>query len=150
MLKLILDSLEGLDEKHHSLYEQKDGKYHLKVDGIEDTGALKRAKDHEKEARKKAEDELKQIKGQLSDLQKQIDDTKDKENRDNGDIDALDKSWQEKYAKREGELNKTIENLQGNLKTFLVDNEAQKIASEIAVEGAAEVLLPHFNYHSSL
>lgn len=41
MLKLILDTLDGLDESIKSLYIEKDGKFHLQVDGIEDTSGLK-------------------------------------------------------------------------------------------------------------
>lgn len=42
-LKLVVDSLDGVDETLHSVYQQKDdGKYHLSVDGLEDTTGLKK------------------------------------------------------------------------------------------------------------
>lgn len=41
MLKLIVDSLESVDEQFHKLYVEKDGKFHLQVDGVEDTAGLK-------------------------------------------------------------------------------------------------------------
>ena len=40
-LKLIIDSLEGLSDSVKELYKEKDGKFHLDVDGIEDTSGLK-------------------------------------------------------------------------------------------------------------
>ncbi|NYZ69116.1 hypothetical protein H0A36_24145 [Endozoicomonas sp. SM1973] len=154
MLKFLLDSLDDVDENLHALYEEADGKYQLKVDGIEDTGALKRAKDHEKTARKAAEDQARELKEQLEALQVQINESKDADARKNGDIEALEKSWQDKFTNsenswsekltsRENELNSTIENLQNNLKSILVDKEAVRLASELAVEGSSELLIPH-------
>ena len=59
MLKFELDSLEGLDEAHKSFYEEKDGKYTLKVDGLpqpnsEELEGLRKNRD-ELLAEKKAE-----------------------------------------------------------------------------------------------
>ncbi|WP_163836866.1 hypothetical protein [Spartinivicinus ruber] len=154
MLKFQLDSLEGVDENLHGLYEEVNGAYRLKVDGIEDTGALKRAKEHEKTARKAAEDQARELKEQLEALQVKMNENKDADARKNGDIEALEKSWQDKFSNsenawsekltsRENELNGTIEKLQNNLKAILVDKEAVRLASELAVEGSAELLIPH-------
>lgn len=41
MLKLILDSLDGLSDSVKELYKEKDGKFYLQVDGVEDTSGLK-------------------------------------------------------------------------------------------------------------
>lgn len=154
MLKFLLDSLEGVDENLHALYEEKDGKFQLKIEGLDDTGALKRAKDHEKTARKAAEDQAKELQAQLESLQAQINESKDQEARKTGDIEALEKSWQDKFtsnekswseklSNRENELNSTVEKLQNNLKSILVDKEAVKLASELSVEGSSELLIPH-------
>jgi multidrug efflux pump subunit AcrA (membrane-fusion protein) len=40
-LKLIIDRLDDVDESLRSLYEEKDGKFHLNVDGIEDNTQIK-------------------------------------------------------------------------------------------------------------
>jgi hypothetical protein len=40
-LKLILDTLDGLDDAVKALYGQKDGKFHLNVEGVEDVSGLK-------------------------------------------------------------------------------------------------------------
>ncbi|MGI0119694.1 hypothetical protein [Zooshikella sp. RANM57] len=154
MLKFQLDSLDGVDENLQSFYEEVDGKYCLKIEGLDDTGALKRAKEHEKTARKAAEDQARELKMQLDALQAQINENKDNEARKKGDIEALENSWKEKYTNneklwseklthREKELQGNIEKLQNNLKSILIDKEAVRLASELAVEGSAELLIPH-------
>lgn len=47
-LQLVVDKLDGVPENFRELYTEKDGKFHLSVDGIEDTGPLKRALEAER------------------------------------------------------------------------------------------------------
>lgn len=142
-LKLLLDSLDGVEESQKGLYEERDGKFHLMVEGIEDTGALKRAKDHEKKQRKEVEEKLRETESLLEEVQKKLDDNDRSKAKSKGDVEALEKSWQEKLTAREAELQGKIDSLTGNLETLLVDNEAVRMASELAVEGSADVLAPH-------
>ena len=142
MLKFLLDSLDGLDDATKALYVEKDGKFQLDIDGLEDTGALKRAKDHEKQARQAAETKANELTTQLTALQEQITQNEDDKARGNGDIDALENSWKAKLANRETELKTQIEGLTGNLKGLLVDNEATRLAAELAGESAS-LILPH-------
>ena len=58
-LKLSVDKLDDVEENLRSLYVEKDGKFSLAVDGIEDTSALKEALRKE---RKRADDAEKQRK----------------------------------------------------------------------------------------
>jgi len=143
MLKAILESLDGLNDDFQKLYVEKDGKFHLQVDGLEDTGALKRAKEHEKTARQTAETKASDLQAQLDTLNDDINKNKDNKSREKGDIEALDASWQEKMTKREGEFNTTIEGLNSSLNGLLVDNVSVQMAAEISVEGSSNVLLPH-------
>lgn len=140
-IKMFLDSLEGVPDTLANLYEkQADGKFRLKLDGAEDTGALKRAKDHEKAARKKAEDEARELREKIEALA---------EERDNlhrgaipkGDVDKLEASWKEKLAAKEKELSDQISALQNNVQTMLVDNVAHSLASEISKSPA--LMIPH-------
>jgi len=62
-LQLILQSLDGLDEAFKALYTEKDGKFYLDVEGIEDTTGLKSALDSERLIGREA-------KRQLGELQK--------------------------------------------------------------------------------
>lgn len=142
-LKVELESLDGVDENIRGLYEEQGGKFRLKVDGLEDTGALKRAKDHEKQARKQAELQAKELQDQIEALREKINAGKDDDAKKKGDIEALEKSWQDKLTKREKELLGQIDGLNGNLRALLVDREAVRIASELAVEGSAGILVPH-------
>ena len=61
--------------------------------------------------------------------------------RKSGDVSALDKSWQEKYAKAEAEYVAKLTAAQQQLQTVLVDNVAQKAAMDIAVDAECAELL---------
>lgn len=61
--------------------------------------------------------------------------------RKSGDVSALDKSWQEKYAKAEAEYGAKLTAVQQQLQTVLVDNVAQKAAMDIAVDAECAELL---------
>ena len=60
-LKLTVDTLDGIDESHHALYAEKDGKFHLDVDGVEDTTGLKSALDKERKANRELQGKIKKM-----------------------------------------------------------------------------------------
>lgn len=60
-----------------------------------------------------------------------------------GDVDALNKSWQEKLAKRDAELVEQIKARDAKLVDLTVGATAAKLAGDLAVPGSADVLLPH-------
>jgi hypothetical protein len=145
-LKFRIKKLEDVAEELRGLYTEKDGEFVLTVDGlegVEDTEALRNAKQHEKAAREKAEADLKLAKKEAADLKKALEDKEDEAHREAGNVEALDNSWKEKFEKLKGEYEGRIEGLNGNLSKVLVDREAIRLASELAVEGSADVLLPH-------
>lgn len=151
MLKLKVETLDDLDESLQSHYEKAEGGgYQLKVEGLEDTGALKRAKDHEKQARKEAEQAAKELKERLAELEAKIEEGGRASAKDKGDIDALEKSYQEKIGKLEKGYQEKISGLQGNLQRILVDNQASTLANELAVQGSASVLVPHIRARLSV
>jgi len=125
------EEFEKLSDDFKKEYSASGDDYSLKVEGGEDTGALKRAKDHEVERRKKAETNLKETKDELETREKELEDirkgaiTKD-------DVEALEKSYKEKYEKREKELQEQIESSNNSLKGLLVDNVAVGIATELS------------------
>ena len=96
MLKYELENLDGVEESVKSLYEEKDGKYVLKIEGIpqlqNDDGLRKKV--DELLAEKKAEQQKR----------KEAEDQARKESEENarkkGDIDAFEKSWGDKLAVR--------------------------------------------------
>jgi hypothetical protein len=138
-LKYEVETLEGLDESVAALYQQSGDKYRLSVDGLpkgEDVAGLKAkneeliAERREAQKRAKAAEEAAQL-------------AADEAARKGGDVAALEKSWQDKLAKREAELVAKIESMGGAITTMTVDSVAANLAAELAVEGAAPVLLPH-------
>lgn len=62
MLKFQVESLDGVDASLHGFYEQTDGGYRLKVDGVEDVGGLKTALQKERENVKLTQKELAELK----------------------------------------------------------------------------------------
>jgi hypothetical protein len=143
-LKTTLDTIEGLPEpiaKEYKLIEV-DGKktYQLDVEGMEDTGALKRAKDHEKNARQTAEKVAKELAAKQEELQEELDQMR-RGAIPKGDVEKLEGSWKEKLAKKETELTSERDAALGTLRTLLVDNIAQSIATKIS--NSPDLMLPH-------
>ena len=138
-LQFLLESLDGLDDGVKALYQEKDGKYQLSIDGLpktDDLDGLKakveqllgekktaatKAKEAEEAARKSGEEAA----------------------RKSGDIEALDKSWTAKFEAMEKEKDGTISGLNDSINGLTVDRDAIAMAAEMAVDGSADVLLPH-------
>ena len=141
MIEFKLDTLENIDESLQGLYEQTDTGYQLKVTGIpepekEDLSGLKNKVDEllreKKAASQKAREAAEEAEAARLEAAKKGNDTE-----------ALDKSWQEKFNAREVELKKELDELSGTLVKLTSGQTATKIAAEIAVQGSADVLLPH-------
>lgn len=136
MLKLEADKVDDIPEAARSFYEEKDGKFRLKVDGIEDVSGLK-AKNAEllaeskanKAAAKAAKDAADAA--ALSALEK------------GGDIEALRKSYDAKLAAREAELNGKLTDYERSINSLTVGQTATSLAAALAIPGSADVLLPH-------
>jgi len=60
-LALVVDKLDAVAETARALYVEKDGKFHLDVDGLEDTSGLKTALQKERDAAKEAKRIAKEI-----------------------------------------------------------------------------------------
>ena len=140
-LKYQVESLEGLDDGIKALYTEKDGKFVLGVEGIpqpqnDDLDGLK-AKVQELLNEKKTA----QTKAQEAEAArlKAIEEAA----KSSGDITALEKSWSDKLVGRETDLNTQIKARDEQIYQLTVGQTAQKLASELAVQGSAELLLPH-------
>jgi alanyl-tRNA synthetase len=134
------DEFEALDEHIRALYKESGDGYALELED-DDTGPLKRAKEHEKRLRQEAEKKARELEARLADIESKLDADKTESLKSKGDIDALEKSWQEKVAKIEQAKQAEQEKLQSRLRELLVDNVAHSIASEIAT--VPELILPH-------
>lgn len=139
MLKFQLDSLEGLEPAVAAMYEEKDGKFVLKVEGIpqaepgEDVTGLKN-KVEELLAEKKAEAKRRQ---EAEDAAKRA---AEEHARKTGDVEALQKSWEEKHTKALTEKEQTLAALQSQVHALTVGATAARLAGELAVQGSAGVL----------
>ena len=139
MLKYQLDSLEGLEASLIPLYVEKDGKYYLQIDGIpqpqqsEDVTGLK-AKLQELLAEKKAEAEKRRI------AEEEAKRVAEEHARKTGDVDALQKSWEEKYTKALTDKDQTVLSLQAQIQKLTVGATAASLAGELAVQGSSGVL----------
>ena len=62
-----------------------------------------------------------------------------------GDIESLEKSWQDKLDKQKQEYEAKLQNSQKWIQDLTVNSVASSLAGELAVQGSASVLLPHIS-----
>lgn len=148
-LKLKVEKLEEVPEAQRALYaEDKDGGgFLLGVEGLEDTGALKRAKEHEATARKAAEARAKVLEDEKKASDEAARKAKEEAALKAGDVETIRKSGDERVAAKETEwktkYDADIGSLSSDVTRLLIDNVATTLASQIALEGSAPVLIPH-------
>lgn len=149
-LKFQLDSLEGVEESVAALYVEKDGKFVLGIEGLpqqEDVSGLK-SKVQELLDEKKAADKARK------DAEEQARLEREEALRKSGNVEELEKSWSEKYNRREAELTGILESerstLQGQIRDLTVGRTATEIATTLAVPGSAKALLPHIESRLSV
>ena len=123
--KISKEVFDKLSEDLKKEYKEQDGEYVIDLEGSDDNQSLLNAKQYEKDARKAAEAKVKE-------LQKLIDDSKDDSSRSKGDVDALDKSWTEKFNKQKSEFETKIETQKAFISKGLVDNVALNLASKLS------------------
>lgn len=141
MIDFKVESVEDLPESIQELYEKKDDGFELKVSGlpVQDesnlSGLKKKVEElltESKTAKKKARDAISAAE------QAQMESAKK-----GNDTEALHKSWEEKFNSRETEMQDHIGKLTSTIVKLTSGQAASQIASEIAVQGSANVLLPH-------
>lgn len=149
-LKYQLDTLDGLDDSVRSLYTEKEGKFVLGIEGLpqpEDVSGLK-SKVEELLGEKKAAEKARK------DAEDQARLEREEAARKSGNVEELEKSWSEKYNRREAELNGLLEQERGTLSTQIRDltvgRTATDIASALAIPGSAKALLPHIERRLSV
>jgi len=138
--KAEFDKLSDVLKAEYKENDAKDG-YILDAEGVEDTGALKRAKDREAE-------EAKKEKKRADDLQAEIDrrdaadgGTAEEKARKAGDIATLEKSWTTKMDNEVNKVKGTLTQREQHLQKLLVHDTAMRLAQKISTK--PNVLLPH-------
>jgi hypothetical protein len=150
MLKFQLDTLEGVDEAVRALYTEKDGKFVLGIEGLpqpEDVSGLKAKVDELLGEKKLAEKKAREAE-ELARTERE------EAARKSGNVEELEKSWSEKFNRREAELNGLLEQergtLSGQIRDLTVGRNATDIASALAIPGSAKALLPHIERRLSV
>jgi hypothetical protein len=150
MLKFQLDTLDGVEESVRALYTEKDGKFVLGIEGLpqqEDVSGLK-AKVDELLGEKKAAEKARKDAEEAARLERE------EAARKSGNVEELEKSWSEKYNRREAELNGLLEQERGSLgsqiRDLTVGRTATDIAAALAIPGSAKALLPHIERRLSV
>jgi hypothetical protein len=150
MLKFQIDTLDGVDEAVRALYTEKDGKFVLGIEGLpqqEDVSGLKAKVDELLGEKKLAEKKAREAE-ELARTERE------EAARKSGNVEELEKSWSEKYTRREAELNGMLEQERGTLSTQIRDltvgRTATDIASALAIPGSAKALLPHIERRLSV
>lgn len=145
-LKLSVDSIDGLDESVRGLYVEKDGKFHLDVDGIEDTGGLKSALSSERKRAAELEKQTKAWKSigktpdEISELLEAQQQRELTEAERKGEWDKLKSQMNTAHETALKAKDETIGAMRRRLEAELVD--AKATAAIAAAKGVPELLLP--------
>lgn len=141
MLKRIVDKLEDVAEGLRPFYvaaPEGESGFYLQVEGktVEDTTALKNAKDHEKNLRVAAERERDAAK--TAQTQAETERTAAEEAarlavaNKGQDVQALEASWQEKLTKADAKREADVKERDDEIERLLVTNTANSLAGEIS------------------
>ena len=135
-----IETMDSVDPVFHKEYSKSDsGGYLLNVEGLpkaEEPPELKSALQKERDARKAAEKLIKEKEAEAK--------TKELEAaKASGDVQALEKSWTDKLNTEKQTYEQQLQSLNGMINNLTVGSTATKLAAELAVQGSADVLLPH-------
>lgn len=140
--KIDAAAFDALPEAVQSLYKEDGDDFVLDIEADEDDNGgddlktelerIKLKRDLESEHRKTAETRLRDVQKQLKELEKRVQEDGDNKHRKAGDVEALDKSWKEKFEAREAELIQEADSLRNGIKEVLVHSKAVEIASRIS------------------
>ncbi|EJA5988802.1 hypothetical protein OD507_005285 [Salmonella enterica] len=136
--RITKEEFDELTEEQQALYGESGEGYQIAIEGLPDTSALDGLKlkveellsEKKAEQKKREEAEAEAEKERLEKLKK------------SGDIESLEKSWQEKLEKAEQDSRAKIDALNTSIHKMLVDNVALDLATSLCGE-AAPVILPH-------
>jgi hypothetical protein len=151
MLKLTVDSLDAIDEPLRSLYEENEGKFRLKVDGVEDTSGLRSALEKERKAARDLEKRVKKWEAlgkseeEIQALLSAAEQAEHEKASKAGEWEKLRAQMNEKHeAALRAEADKSTK-MRATLERYLVDAAATTAIA--AAKGVPELLLPHVQRH---
>ena len=124
MLKYQIENLDGVDASLHSFYEQTDGGYRLKVDGVEDTNGLKTALQKER-------DNVKLTQKELAELKKLREEDEQKLMQEQGKFKELSESEKTKRLETEQKFNELQKEIGQKSAALMVRELAQSLTSDV-------------------
>lgn len=137
-----ITKLEDVAEAHREHYTKDGDAFVLDVTGGEDTGALKRGLEAERQRVKDAATARDKAAKDLADLQTEHEKLL-KNNVPKDNLTALEASYNQRIQGLTTEKDGKIASLTASVEKLLVDNVAQTMATTLAKEGSAAVLMPH-------
>lgn len=123
MIKLTKEEYEALPPSMKKLFKADGDSYTFDTDPNKDKNDV---------AFNELKEEKRKLKEERDRLQKEKDDADHAKNKDKGDIDSINASWQKKLDKANADKDATISAREGSLRQLLVTNEAQRLANEIS------------------
>lgn len=133
MLKLQIDSLEGIDTALHGFYDKTESGYKLKVDGLEDTSGLKTALQKERESNKDA-------KAKLSELERLRDEAEKKTLEEQGKFKELSAKDREERLKYEQKFNELVQKISTSKRDLMV----RELAASLTSDGLEQEIIARF------
>lgn len=139
--KLTKAEFEKLAEHFKAEYKEDGDGYVLDLEGAEDTGALKRAKEREsvghREQRKRADD----LQAQLDEVNAELNEFHENGGRKQRDVKTLTDAHKAELNKVKGEYEGKLTKLQDHIKNGAISSVVNKLAGELS--DSPKVLLPH-------
>jgi hypothetical protein len=141
-LKLTIEKLDDVEEAFRPLYEEKDGRFQLAVDGIDDIVApikatLSRSQREATERRKKLEqfEKLGKPAEEIEELLKSWEETERKKAEEAGDHAKILKQHQDKWIKEKSDLEAELNAARSSERNAIIGNS---IMTSLNKEGATE------------
>lgn len=140
-LKFSVESLDDVSEEHRSLYAEKDGKFFLSVEGLEDNSGLKKALETERETRKKYEKQIKawertgKTPDEISELLAAAEERDRKKAEEEGDFDKLLSQHRGKWEKEKSDLEAELQAARASERQAIIGNS---LLAALTKAGATE------------
>lgn len=145
------DSLDNIDEARRDLYEEKDGKFFLSIDGLpepEDNSELKSALQKERESRRKYEKQIKQWErvgktpDEIAELIEAREDAERKKDEEEGNWDKLLKQHQDKWSKEKQSLEDELNAARSSERSAIINTSLMAALTKAGATEEGIDLLP--------
>ena len=140
MLNYKIANLSEVDEQFHSLYEEKDGAYFLKVAGVvseDDVAGLKTSRDSLLAEKKEQQRLAQEAEAERQRIEREA---LEEAARQKGDWQALEDSYKAKLAERETEFANQADALRKQVYKLTVGEQAIKLAAEISKPHTQQIM----------